>query len=209
MMTWDIVSNEYHLIAFKEIFCRYEADYKCLMVEFDDIVCNDPFITINHELRDTIDPIDDINNLQNDEINGISNGAGKESVIFNVEYSSKTPDGVFSEFTPYRDSYDLKHATKTHRNCLVNMIVSKFYPHRDSFDLKPHPIADYHDLPYRFSNEYIPHRDSFDLKSIGLNHHAVPFRFRMKFIPYQDSYDKTRCEQIRVATATATADITA
>jgi len=145
-------------------------------------------------LDDDIDGIDDVIDGSDNNVHGISDGcqkltSGKESIISKVGCSSKTPDGVFSEFTPSRDSYDLNQASKTHHKCLVNEIVSKFYPHRDSVDLNKQSFDDSHDLPYRFSNKYFPHRDSFDLKRVTLNHKVVPFRYCMKFIPYQDSYD--------------------
>ena len=224
--------------AFKLLCSRQEDSFKSLMVQFDKMVCNDPFINVNHTLRDIdgivylenddidgidddqgefiflegddldefefnsdidgldddIDGIDDVIDGCDNNIQGISDGcqkstSGKESIISTVVCSSKTPDGVFSEFTPSRDSYDLNQASKTHHKCLVNEIVSKFYPHRDSVDLNKQSFDDSHDLPYQFSNEYFPHRDSFDLKRVTLNHQVVPFRYCMKFIPYQDSYD--------------------
>ena len=167
-------------------------------MKFDEMVCNDPLFNINYMLQD----IDGIVYLEDDHIDEIDDNmdgttdrcqkstSGKESIISTVGCSSKTADGVFSEFTPHRDSYDLNQESKTHCECSVKVIVSKFYPPRDSFDLKSQPFDEYHDLPYRFSNEYIPHRDSIDLMKGTLNHQVVPFRYHMKFIPYQDSYDK-------------------
>ena len=221
--------------AFRLLHSGHEYNFKSLMVKFDKMVCNDPFINVNHTLRDIdgfnddidgidsdidglgddidgldddidgidsdidgldddIDGIDDVIDGSDNNIHGISDGcqnstSGKESIISTVGCSSKTPDRVFSEFTPSRDSYDLNQALKTHHKRLVKEIVSKFYPHRDSVDLKSQPFDEYHDLPYRFSNEYFPHQDSFDLERVTLNHQVVPFRYRMKFIPYQDSYD--------------------
>jgi len=223
------------LTALKLLRSGQEDSFKSMMVKFDKMVCNDPFINVNHTLRDIdgfnddidgidsdinglgddidgldddidgidsdidgldddIDGIDDVIDGSDNNVHGISDicqklTSGKESIISKVGCSSKTPDGVFSEFTPSRDSYDLNQALKTHHKCLVNEIVSKFYPHRDSVDLNKQSFDDSHDLPYRFSNEYFPHRDSFDLKRVTLNHQVVPFRYCMKFIPYQDSYD--------------------
>jgi hypothetical protein len=153
----------------------------------------DEIENVTDGINSDTDGINDSDGID-DNIDGISDGSqstnGKESIISKDQCSSKMSDGVFSEFTPYRDSYDLNQASKTHCECLVNVIVSKFYPHRDSVDLKLQPFNEYNDLPYRFSSEYIPHRDSFDLKRVTSDHQVVPFSYCMKFIPYQDSYDK-------------------
>mmetsp|Transcript_8173 Transcript_8173/g.12221 ORF Transcript_8173/g.12221 Transcript_8173/m.12221 type:complete len:363 (+) Transcript_8173:430-1518(+) len=186
------------LTAFELLCSRHEDNYKSLMVTFDEMLCNDPLFNINYTLR----AIDSIVSLDDDHIDGIDDNmdgitdrcqkstSGTESIVSTVGCRSKTTDGVFSEFTPSRDSYDLNQESKTHCECSVKVIVSKFYPPRDSFDPKSQPFDEYHDLPYRFSNEYIPHRDSIDLMKGTLNHQVVPFRYHMKFIPYQDSYDK-------------------
>ena len=181
------------LFAFKELCSGHEDYYTSLLAKFDEMISNDPFINENNILQD-IQGIIHSNGI-NDTMDGITDGYQEstnteESKIIRVGYNSKTPDGAFSEFTPYRDSYDLDQPSEAHCDCLVNLIVSNFYPPRDSFDLTSQPSFEFHDVPYQFSNEYIPHRNSFDLKRGSSDHQVVLFRHCMKFIPYQDSYDE-------------------